>query len=106
MEGSAVFARFLKESSKDALCYKTAARTPSRYHIRMLIKAKHRCATPQSLSESYSRTWGSSVPAKHYSEDRRRYLCIHSVIYTNKQHLTAPCSVDDVIIIISNDSNG
>lgn len=54
MEGSAVFARFLKESIKDALCYKTAIHTPSRYRIRMLIKAKHRSAAPHSFDEVYS----------------------------------------------------
>lgn len=102
-----MFARFLKESSKDALCYKTAAHTPSRYHIRMLIKAEHRCATPHSFSESYSHTWGSFVPVKHCSKGRRRYLCIHNVIYTNESNTSAsPRSVDGVVIIISNNSNG
>lgn len=54
MQGSAVFARFLKESSKDAQCYKTAICTPSHYHLRMLIKAKHRSAALHSLGEIYS----------------------------------------------------
>lgn len=53
MEGSVVFARFLTESSKG----KTATCTPSQYHIRMLIKAKHRSAMPHSLGEVYSSTW-------------------------------------------------
>jgi len=56
MEGSAVFARFLKESSKDALCYKTAILMPSHYHIRMLVKAKHRSSAPRSFDEIYSHT--------------------------------------------------
>lgn len=51
-----MFARFLKESSKDALCYKTAIHTPSLYRIRMLIKAKHGSAAPHSLGEVYSHT--------------------------------------------------
>lgn len=72
MEGSVVFARFLTESSKG----KIVTCTPSQYHIRMLIKAKH---MPHSLGEAYSSTWG--VVCKLYVKDRSKSLCIHSEIY-------------------------
>lgn len=59
MEGSVVFARFLTEPREGSVCYKTEICMPSQYHIRMLIKAKHRSAMPHSLGEAYSPAWGA-----------------------------------------------
>lgn len=120
IEGSALFARFLKEPSKDALCYKTVIHTPSLYHIRMLIKAKQRSAAPHSLGGIYSvlgfcahkalckrqkeislhSQWDlyeGEKPAGFFSS--REYFCPSSW----EKPLTSLLSVDGVyIIIISN----
>lgn len=75
IEGSALFARFLKESSKDTRCYKRAIHMPSLYHIRMLIKAKHRSAALHSLDGIYFCTCFFACKALYV---RQKEVSLHS----------------------------
>lgn len=75
IEGSALFARFLKESSKDTRCYKRAIHMPSLYHIGMLIKAKHRSAALHSLDGIYFCTCFFACKALYV---RQKEVSLHS----------------------------